>query len=359
MTRATLRALLWIASAGAFAWYLTLAWRSLASSMPADPAETLLLEHAARFARGDSPYVEPSRGGMPLMPLFPLLVSCLVRLFDVGIRETRGLALLASLLTAAAAGSIVRKETRSSTFGIAAAAHLLMSQSAIPLTARPEPLMLLFALLGAQALRGTAGRPGALLAALPFGAACFTHPAGLWFALAALLHLGVHDPRRATAYGLGLATLVCGAQLELSRAFGPWFNYFAWDAGAQALRFAPGALLRYAGSQILGTLGVFSLAMVLSFALPIRPWHGAVGIWTWLAFAGLAAGMLATQSRLGAGEAMRFAAVVLAILGPVSAVRITQHLSNWPGGSRTGGQTVVLAALALQFVTLFASAGTG
>jgi hypothetical protein len=35
--------------------------------------------------------------------------------------------------------------------------------------------------------------------------------------------------------------------------------------------------------------------------------------------------------------------------------RVTQHLSNWPGGSRMGGQAVVLAALALQFVTLFAS----
>jgi hypothetical protein len=46
--------------------------------------------------------------------------------------------------------------------------------------------------------------------------------------------------------------------------------------------------------------------------------------------------------------------MIVVIVGPVSAQRITQHLSNWPGGSRMGGHAAVLTALVLQFVTLLA-----
>jgi len=35
---------------------------------------------------------------------------------------------------------------------------------------------------------------------------------------------------------------------------------------------------------------------------------------------------------------------------------VTRHLAAWPGSSRMGGQTVVLAALALQFLMLLSSA---
>src|SRR5206468_3872617 len=125
--------------------------------------------------------------------------------------------------------------------------------------------------------------------------------------------------------------------------------------GLQAMRFEPLALLWFVGTQLLGTFGVFALATVLSFALPTRPWRGATGIWTWMAFAALAAGIVATQGSSAPGEAVRGVAAILVVVGPVSARRITQHLSTWPGGTRMGGQTVVLTALALQFVTLFAS----
>src|SRR5439155_21164656 len=82
VTRTTLRALLWLASALAVVGYLVLAWRALAGGPPADPLEASVLEHAVRFAQGQSPYAEPRDGGAPLMPVFPLVVSLLVRLVD-------------------------------------------------------------------------------------------------------------------------------------------------------------------------------------------------------------------------------------------------------------------------------------
>jgi hypothetical protein len=151
--------------------------------------------------------------------------------------------------------------------------------------------------------------------------------------------------------------VVTGAQLAAARTMGPWFAWATWSTSMHAIRFEPLALLRFVGTQLLGTLGVFTLATVLSFALPVRPWNGAVGIWTWMAFAAIAAGIVTTQGGQVPGEAVRLVAVALAIVGPVSVQRITQHLSSWPGGTRMGGQAVVLTALALQFVTMLASAG--
>jgi hypothetical protein len=233
-----------------------------------------------------------------------------------------------------------------------------MSQGAAgldPGCARPESLMFLLAIAGCAALRYTNGILGALLAALAFGAACYTHPAGFAFAFAALFHLRVLDPRRLVAYGLMLALIVCGLQFQITRSMGLAFVSAPWAALWHGLRFAPKTILLFVGTGLLGALGVLTLATVLSFAMPIAPWRGAVGIWTWMAVGGLAAALLATQTGGTPGEALRALATILVIVGPISAQRITQHLSNWPGGSRIGGQAVVLTALALQFITLFAS----
>jgi hypothetical protein len=338
--------------------FAVFAWRSLTGGGAAQPLESTILEYASRMAQGGSPYAEPQVSGGTLMPVFPLVVSWFVRMYDPALWEPRLVSLLATFLTAAVVGFIVRGETQSITLGAAATGLLLMSQglvTGLPMTSRPETLMLLLVIVGCQVLRYAPGMVGALLASMIFGAASFTHPAGLWFGLAALLHLGVHDQRRLIAYSLGLLACIGGVQYWLSRAFGPWFNYAAWDAGWHAMHFDPVTLMRFVGTELLGTLGVFTFATVLSFALPIRPWRGAVGIWTWMALAALMAGLAATQGTGEPAEAMRAAAIVLAIVGTVSARRVTQHLSNWPGGSRVGGHTVVLTALALQFVTLFAS----
>jgi hypothetical protein len=358
VTRTTLRVLLWLGSALALTSFLFWAWRSLTAGPSSDPLERAILDQATRWTSDLAPYSEPAGRAVPLMPGFPFAVSILARLFDIQAWEPRLVSLMATLAAAVLAGWIVSGETGNPMFGVASGGLLLMSQGILrgPLAlARPETLMLLLVLLACQALRRMPGMLGALLASLALAAACFTHPAGLWFSFAALLHLAVFDRSRLLVFAPAFALAVCAGQLQFSRAFGPWFNFLGWDAGIQALRFTPGALLRLVGTQLLGTFGVLTLATVLSFALPIQPWRGAVGIWTWVAFAAVAAAISATQSGGAPVEAMRASAVALAIVGPISLQRVTQHLSNWPGGSRMGGQAVVLTALALQFVTLFAS----
>jgi hypothetical protein len=120
-----------------------------------------------------------------------------------------------------------------------------------------------------------------------------------------------------------------------------------------SLRFNPGELVRYAGDQLLGRLGVLTMAAVLSFALPAAPWLGPAGMWACMAFATVGAGLVATQSAFIGPQSLVASIVILAIIGPVSMQRITRHLSAWPGSSRLGGEGVVLAGLSLQFFMFF------
>lgn len=342
----------------ALAGFLVFAWWTFSSGAPADKIEASMLDQATRFAGASASHAGAGDETPSLLPVFPWTVSLLVRLFDPAVWEPRMVSLLATLLSAAAAFLVVRGETKSATLGAAAAGLLLMSQGAAgvdPGGARPESLMFLLGIIGCITLRYTNGIPGALFAAPWFAAACYTHPAGLAFAFAALFHLRVLDPRRMLAYGLTLALIVCGLQIAMTRSMGLTFVSGPWAALWHGLKFAPKSVLQFVGTDVLGALGVLTLATVLSFALPIAPWRGTVGIWTWMAVGALAAGLLATQTGGSPGEALRALATMLVIVGPVSAQRITQHLSNWPGGSRIGGQAVVLTALALQFITLFAS----
>jgi len=69
-----------------------------------------------------------------------------------------------------------------------------------------------------------------------------------------------------------------------------------------------------------------------------------------MGIAGLAAGLLATQSARCGGAALIPSVVALALIGPISTQRVTCHLPGWPGSSRLGGEGVVLAALTLQFI---------
>jgi hypothetical protein len=351
-----IRLTLWTLSALVVAGYLYATIPALGRATPANPIEAAVLEQAARFATGQPAFHDAD--GAPdvaLMPGFPFVVSGLVRMFDAEPWVPRFVTLLALLMAAALAAVVVRLETNSWTLGVASAGFLLLGQQIIGRGAGisgPEALGLLLVLAGCVALRFMPGIPGAVLASLPFAAACLTHPAGLWFAIAALLHLATHDRRSLVAYALGLVVFAGGGYVGLSYELGPWFNYHAWDVPLKTVRFAPIALVRYLGTQLLGMLGVLSLAAVLAFAMPVRPWRGAVGLWTWIAFAALGAGMAATQSTLGAPDALRPVVVALAIAGPISIQRVTHHLSAWPGSSRLGGQGVVLTALALQFLML-------
>lgn len=361
MTRNSLRLLLLFASALALIGYVMLAWQMIAGGAPADPLETAILDQAASLAH--HPTLDPGSGGSagaPLPPAFPLIVAWLVGLFGAHVWVPRLVSVLATGLAALAVESIVHGETESPTLGAAAAGLLLMSQAPVGVAAfaRLEPLALLLAIGGGAALRYTAGVAGALLASALLTAAGFSHPLGLALAGAVLFHLGVHDRRRLIACALGGVAFTSAIFFGLAHQPGSGLAGAALGLGLATLHFEPVGLLQFIGVQMLGTLGVFTLATVLSFALPVRPWQGAVGIWTWLALASLIAGVVATQAGAAPLDAMRSVAVILAIVGPVSARRITQHLSNWPGGSRAGGEAVVLTALALQFVTLFASSAT-
>ncbi|HUK63679.1 MAG TPA: hypothetical protein VLV15_10100, partial [Dongiaceae bacterium] len=56
-------------------------------------------------------------------------------------------------------------------------------------------------------------------------------------------------------------------------------------------------------------------------------------------------------------EAMIPTVAVLAVVGPISAHRLTQHLAAWPGSTRLGGQGVLLTSMALQYFMLFSCLG--
>jgi hypothetical protein len=354
----SLRILLWTAAILAAGTYFTYAIRGLSGATPRDPVEATVLADASRFAEGQSPYREPaSTDNAPMMPVFPLVVSLLGGVFDVHPWVARMVCMLAVILCAAIAGFLVRRETGIGTLGVASAGLLFMAQiiaNVSRASAHPEPLMMLFVLIGIVALRSEGGVWAAIGGALALTVACFTHPSGLWFALAGLLYLVMIDRARMIAYILTLAVLVSGGQIALSWYYGPWFNYAAWDRLFQITHFDPFAVVSFLGAQLIGTLGVLSLSVLLGFALPIRPWRGVGGLWTWMGFAALVAGLIASQSTLTPAEGLRPAAIILALAGPISMQRVTQHLSAWPGSSRLGGQRVVHAALALQFLTLLA-----
>jgi hypothetical protein len=353
-----LRIALWLVSALTVAGYVVLAASGLGNPRPSDPLEIAILEHATRLAQGQPLYLDSSAAPTTeLMPGFPFVVSGLIRMFEPGLWEARLLDLLVTLLAAGLVMVIVRVETRSATLGVASCGLLLLGEALAkggPASGHPESLMLFLVLAGCALLRYGPGIPWALAASLVLAAGCFTHPAGLWFAFAALFHLAVHDKRRLVAYAAGLVAFVGGGQVALSIGLGPWFDFYAWNVPLQALRFEPAGLVHYLGTQILGTLGVLTLGAVLSFALPVAPWRGAVGIWTWMLLAALGAGIAATQSETDAANALRVVAVMLAVAGPVSIQRVTQHLATWPGSTRLGGQSLVLTAVVLQFLTLAA-----
>jgi hypothetical protein len=360
MVARTLRVVLWLACALIAAAFLFVAVRRLTGQIPLDSVEASVLEHATRIAGQQPLYVQaPSPGTPAVLPGFPLLASVLAGIFGPAYWEVRLLALLASLGVAILVLMVGRAESESWTLGAAAAGFVFAAFgiiASVPGVGRPEPLALLLALGGFAALRFTSGIWGALAAVFLIAAACFTQGFAVWFAATALLYLACEDRKRFAVFALGLVLLLGYGGYCLSEQLGPSFLQEAWDAPVLALRFEPGALLHFVGDQMLGKLGVLTLTAVLSLALPTPPWFSRGGIWMWMAIGALASGMLATQSAALGPHGPTPIAVVIALAGPLSIQRVTRHLAAWPGSSRMGGQTVVLAALALQFLMLLSSA---
>jgi len=359
MIARTTRILLWLASAVAIGGFIVLAALRLRSSVPAEPTEAVILEHAQRLMRGEALYGSPaSPFDIPVMPGMPLVVSWLMLLFGEGLWAPRLVTLVSALAVAGLALWVVRTETRSGILGMVSAGLLLAGISVFTLRAgpaTPEPLAMALGLAGLCALRFLEGNAGIALSAATLSAAFFVHPLAAAFFIAAALSLVEH--RRHCLLFLAASALFCGGgYVLLSQRLGPWFNFNAWDQPLAELRFRPLLLLHAVGDELLGRFGVLTISMLLAFALPMRPWRGPTGLWMWCAMTVMALALVSTQSLRVSPLDLSPALVALAIIGPISAQRVTQHLGAWPGSSRLGGQGVVLVALTLQFVMLLAGA---
>jgi len=356
MLNRTLRDLLWLGSFLAVAGYLFVAIRRIAHPLGPDPLEALILEHATRFAHLEPLYLDPNPASPALMPGYPMAVSLFVSIFGPQLWELRVISLIAAFVTAGLAAMIVRLETLNWTVAVSSCAFVLAGYGLLvgqPEVARPEIVMMALAIGGFFALRTLRGIPGAIAAAFFLTAAGMVHAQAVWFVAAAMFYLAYEERPRLIAFMSAAIVLGGGAYLALSAFLGPWFNYNAWDGVVQSLKFNPGELVRYAGDQLLGKLGILTMAAVLSCSLPTAPWLGPGGMWWSMGFATVGAGLIATQSSFAGPQVLVPIVVLLALLGPISMQRITRHLAAWPGSTRLGGEGVVLAGLSLQFFLFF------
>lgn len=349
----------WLASGLALLDFAMVSMKGLASSVPFDATERGLLDLATRMARHLPLYDGPPDALAPaLMPGFPLAAAIPVEFFGSHLLWLRIISLGCVLAVAIIAMAVVHEETENPTVALASGSILLAGYSLFagnPAAARPEPLMLLLALGGGLALRSMPGAVGGMIGALMLSAAAFTQPQALWLAVATFVYLTREDRGRLMPFTLGMALCFAGGYVGLSHVLGPWFNYYAWDQPLQALRFDGPGLLQFVGSRLLGTLGVLTVMTVMSFALPTRPWRGPGGLWPCVGLAALAAGLLATQRAVPEPQGLAILVAALALVGPISLHRVSQHLSTWPDSTRMAGEATVLVALVLQFVALFSS----
>lgn len=349
----------WLASALALVGFVLLSSRGLSAPQPYDATERGLLELALRLVAHGPLYAAPATADAPsLLPGFPLVAAVLVDTLGPNLLWLRLISLVSIAALAVLAMSVVQEETENRTLSIGSGCILLAAYALLagnPAVARPEPLMLLLALGGGLALRAMPGAAGGLIAALMLSAACFTHAQAAWFAAAALIYLTREDRGRLVPFTLGLAVFLAGGFVLLSRFLGPWFNYYVWDLPIRLLRFDGPGMLHFVGDRLLGTMGVLTVMTVLSFALPTRPWRGPGGLWPCVGLAAVAASLLATQTAAPEPQALAICVTALALVGPISMHRVTQHLSAWPDSTRLAGEGAILVALVLQFIALFSS----
>ncbi len=353
MLHRSLRIALWAMSVAAVLAFLGVAVMR-AVQLPTDPDEQRWLAGAARLAAGQPLYGTGEPTGMPGLPA---IASVVVALFG----DTRWAVTLPALLALLGAGwlavAMVKVETASATLAAASAGMFLgglLLEPGLVGHGSEHAVMLALALSGYAVLRMARGAGGALLGALLLCAAAFVHPFALCWIVAVTLHLLIEDRRRALVFVLAVAAIGGGGYVLLLRQLGPAFTDAAAQAALPGLAFHPARALRLVGDELLGRYGVLTLVVVLSVALPVRPWRGAGGIWMWMAFAAAASAVLATQTTTPEPVALLPTVLALAIVGPVAVQRVARHLSAWPGSTRLAGQGVVLVALVLQFTALIA-----
>jgi hypothetical protein len=352
-----LRLILWSMAAGSTLMFLTLASRRLFYPLELDCIEGVMMDHVVRLSQGQPIYVQPSLSFIPLayMPTYPAVVSLLARVFGPDFWEGRLISVLAVAGTVALMIKIVRSETESWTLAAAAGAIYLMG---FGLTgscfdvARPDSLMLFFALAGLAMLRFSTGQSGAVGAALFLALAFFTKQHAAWFVLAALLHLLVNERHRVLVFLLWSAVFVGGGFTVLSYWLGPWFSFYVLDVPAHWSHLSGPRILTYLGERLMGTLGVLAGAAVLSLALQVRPWRGRDGLWVWVGLAGIGSGLLATLDPEAYRHVLMPTLLAFSILGPISLHRIATEMTASRTTQLKPTLGVMFGVLALQFLPL-------
>jgi hypothetical protein len=361
MATRVLRGFLWFASAAVVGLYLFLAIRRLMSPTPFEPGETALLDHAIRLAHWKPLYDQPAAGSAPvsILPAFPLAVTVMVQSMGPALWEPRLVTLLATLALAALVLIAVRTETGSWSLGAVGAALALAGCAVIagpPGVARPEPLTLVLALASFLTLRDIDGVMGAVMAAFLMAVACYTQQFALCFAAGAVVYLAIEQRRRAVQFLLAFAAIAGGGYVALSQVLGPWFNYYASDLSIAAMQFDPRSLVHVAGDLMLGRMSILIVTALIALALPAPIWRGTTGVWFWSGVASLLAGLIASQVSGVAGVALVPCIVSFALLGPIAADKVIEHVSAWPGSTRRAGEGVLFAALLLQLALFLSGA---
>jgi hypothetical protein len=354
MAQGVLRSFVILLSALAITAFGVLAMRDFDSETVAHPIESATLDHAARLLDGMPLYSESSSAEPAIMPGLPAASSFFMRQLGTHLWVARGVSLVALLLLACVVGSIVGSECGSLTYALASGSFALLGiglLGMLPGLARPDAFMLLLVVMGFMALRFTEGLTGAILGGVLLSAGFFVQQQAAWFAAAAYVSLAIESRQRQVAYAITLGVLLGGGYAILSYVLGPWFNFAAWDEPLRALRLSAGSELRFVMGSLLGTLGIFTVTVIFSFALHARPWYGKGGIWLIMGVAAVLAGVTSTTST----QALLPTLVGLSVLGTVSLQKVTRHLAAWSGSERYGGECVVLTALALQFFVLCAA----
>ncbi|MEO6462130.1 MAG: hypothetical protein ABIP29_03560, partial [Candidatus Eisenbacteria bacterium] len=349
MARLFLRALVLAAALSFVAVYAIAAADALRGSRPADPIERSILDQSARFAHRDLALVEPEDPRAPVaMPGFAALVALLVGADMPGLELVRALALTATLLTALLLLCLVHFETGSWTLSIAAASCALVGQglfATAPGLARPEALLFLGVLLAFAALRILVGVAGSLLAGVLLGAAFFADAGALVFLAAALVSQALDERRRLWTLAVASGAVIAAGTILLLPHLGPGLSAAAWSAPFARLVFDPRAALDFTASVLLGKLGLFSLGVVLSYALASEPWRDREGLWIWLGVAAVVAGALASQDARADGAALVSSVVAFTLLGTLALQRVAHHLADRAGRDGHGGEAALLAAL--------------
>lgn len=360
MFRLALRLLVILVSVLALALFASSALRALPKSRTTDPIETAVLASAARFAHHEPMYHQPASTAEPLlMPGFALVVSAMTGDLEPQLWQVRALGFGAAFLAAILVALIVQMECGSWILALAAGSFALIAQGFLTSTgtlARPQSLMLALVLLAVMTIRYLPSVFGALLGAIPFAAAIFVDPQAAWFAVGAAFSLALEHNRRYATFALSMGVLVAAGWVALSHFEGPWFNFNAWDGPILSMRWSAFDPLRFLGDHLLRTLGVWTIAALLSFAMSTEPWSGRGGLWMCLALSGLIGGLVSTQSRAFGADALLPSIVVLSLLGPIMVQRVTLHLASWGDPDLPGGANVVYVAVLLQFSAVLAAA---